>query len=92
MHITVLFGVLLVGESSNTISLGLDGGVRSTDRIKESLLLLLLEVRLFLSYSSFTILESEVFFCTDFVLFLRLLFSLMHVSGLASMNPGAKVQ
>lgn len=85
-----------VGDSSpKTMSLGLDGGVSSTDRSEESLLLLLLLDFLSSLSSSFSkklLLLSELFFCTDFVLFRRLLLSLMQVSGLASMNPGAKVQ
>ena len=94
-HTIVLLGA---GEDSSlkTISLGLEGGVSSTERIKESLLLvlLLLDFRSLSSSSSLIaiLLLSEVFFCTDFVLFLRLLFILMQVSGVASIKPGASVQ
>ena len=76
------------------MSLGLEGGVSSTERREESLLVLLLLDFLSSLSSSFIakLLDSVFFFCADFVLFRRLLFNLMHVSGLASMNPGARVQ
>lgn len=71
----------------NTLSWGLEGGVSSTDLIRESLLL-----HFFNGVQGSESTDGCFLAAADFVLFLLRLFSLMQASGLASMNSGARVQ